>query len=204
MKNHQGNEQWLELFSLVSAEFAEAESCPIPLDGSQKSERISKIQSLEKQLDAVSTLEQIRHGVRGTDLPLAQGFRPSHLLIRFDHKTKTVSVEPYNAPIEATQSYDNAESADNENESTTQTIVLVEVDKIQDLKKAYPNYFGDVEFFSQQLKKIVKDGTALEYTTAIKQNPKPPREKYGDLSWLRNSRYPNTPSLRKKRNRYTE
>ena len=33
--------------------------------------------------------------------------------------------------------------------------VMVEVDKVENLKEAYPNYFGDVRMFLSHLKRVV-------------------------------------------------
>ena len=70
-------------------------------------------------------------------------------------------------------------------------VVLVEVDKINDLKKAYPNYFGDVGLFHRQLRQIVLGGVAAEYTRPPRQKAtKRLEEPRGDLSWLRGTRPP--------------
>jgi hypothetical protein len=42
--------------------------------------------------------------------------------------------------------------------------VLVEADKIESLKEAYPNYFGDVQVFKHNLSRIVRGEDAIEFT----------------------------------------
>jgi hypothetical protein len=35
-------------------------------------------------------------------------------------------------------------------------VVLVEVDKLDNLERSYPNYFGDVQIFKEQLRLVTK------------------------------------------------
>jgi ppGpp synthetase/RelA/SpoT-type nucleotidyltranferase len=199
LKNHLGSSEWLRLFLLMSSEFAEAENCALPPGCPDKVDRRDELRDLEGTLGAVRVLETISHGVRGTDIHLAQNFRPAYYLIRYDHATKTVSVSPQNRPLIAAESYDNAESADNKSGEATQNVVLVEVDKVENLKAAYPNYFGDVNLFTSVLRQITLGTNAAEYSTP----PKEPIRKWTspdaiDPAWLKRRRFPG-PSLRKKK-----
>jgi hypothetical protein len=187
LKNHEGSPEWLRLFALVSAEFAEAEGCPLPSTSPDKHRRVTEIRHLEAELKAIDLLNHIRIGMHGTDNVLAPGFRPTHFLLRFDHVNQRVIVDPYDIPRNAAKSYDNAEVLDNRKGDNSQTVVLVEVDKVENLKAAYPNYFGDVEEFRRQLIQITRDGGATEYAVSPRQRPKTPLAPYGDLSWLRGS-----------------
>jgi len=53
--------------------------------------------------------------------------------------------------------------------------VLLEANKIEDLKAAYPNYFDDVQLFSTNLQYITRGLVAQEYTL-------PPRQTYPPLT----------------------
>lgn len=187
LKNGQGSPQWLRLFALISAELAEAENSPTPFGSLEKHERIHEIKILEKELSALLLLDKIKIGMHGTDIPLDPSYRPTHFLIHFDHANQNVSVQPHRLAMEAAKSYDNAEVLDSRKGGDGQTVVLVEVDKIENLKKAYPNYFGDVQEFRRQLVQITRDGAATEYAVAPRQPAKTSLAPYGDLSWLRGS-----------------
>lgn len=185
----------------MSAEFADAEGCPSRVDIPDKAARIREIVSLQEKLQAVSVLENIGHAVRGTTLPTSPGYRPTHFLIRFDSLSRTVAVEPHTIPKKAAASYGNAEESQNKSGEDQHTVVLVEADKIENLKLAYPNYFGDVEFFKQQLRALAHGKSAVEYTAV----PRPPAskkipEERVDPAWLMRSRFPK-PSLRKAKRR---
>ena len=197
LKNHRGSDDWLRLLMLLSGECAEAEGCIAPPACADRTERRREICDLAGALDAINVLQTINHGVRGADFPLAVGYHPTHYLIRYDHASKMVHVEPQRLATTATQSYDDAEAADNRSGKNTQNVVLVEVDKVQDLKAAYPNYFGDVELFLGQLREIMLGKGAVEYSIPARQPPPKPPEAMGDLSWLRHPRF-RKPSLKKK------
>lgn len=187
LKNHIGSPDWLRFFELISAEFAQAEMCPLPANCLSRAERHKTIKELAKSLDAISVLDRVSHGVRGTDLPIVAGYKPTHYLIRYDRISNTVSVEPYSRPTSAALSYDKAEASDNQTGLETQNIVLVEVDKLDNLRAAYPNYFGDVDLFRRQLRLLIKGKSAEEFTRAPQQRVKQQPLDQGDLSWLRRS-----------------
>lgn len=199
LKNHQGSAAWLRLFMLMSGEFAEAERCPIPPGCPEGDERQREIRYLEKELEAVTVLDSVSHGIHGTEFPLVQGYHPTHYLIRYDRATRTVHVAPYDKVIAAAHSYDSAEQMDNETGNDTQNVVLVEVDKIENLKAAYPNYFGDVELFKSQLRLITRGQSANEYL-AVRQTPRPllPPDSV-DPAWLRRSRFPKPGQIGRKK-----
>ena len=198
LKNHQGSEEWLRIFALMSGEFAEVEGCEPPVSVPGEAERRREICDLAKSLDALQVLESVSYGFTGADIPVAADYRPTHYLIRYDHAQKTVRVEPYRMPLLATRSYDIAEELDNRTGGDTQNVVLVEVDKIDNLKAAYPNYFGDVTLFKEQLRLVTKGQSAVEYGIAERSAPVPDTRQRIDLSWLRGSRFAK-PNLSRRR-----
>jgi Region found in RelA / SpoT proteins len=198
LKNNQGSPEWLRLFKLMSAEFAEAERCPVAPGTPSKMQRQEEVRHLAHSLGAVATLEKMIHGVRGTDIPLSPYSHRDYYLIRYDHATNTVYVEPL-SKVAATMHYHSAEEVMNRTDHDNEDIVLVEVDKIENLKKAYPNYFGDVTIFGQQLRALTQGESAAEYSVPPKQRPVPqrPGERINP-SWLKGSRF-QKPSFRKRR-----
>jgi ppGpp synthetase/RelA/SpoT-type nucleotidyltranferase len=185
LKGNQGSPEWLRLFLLMSAEFAEIEGCPATEGVPSRADRIREIQELDTALGAINTLENLRHAVDSTDIPLAPGYKPTHFLIRYDTDTKTVYVEPHNAARAAVASYDLAEAKDNQSGLDTENVVLVEVDKLENLKTAYPNYFGDVELFKNKLIGITNTREAREFRRLPRPKPIPqPVEKPAKRGWL--------------------
>jgi hypothetical protein len=93
-------------------------------------------------------LDGFRKAIKQTD-DWAQT-EAKYYLIQFDNRTKFVTATPYDSIIMGSTAYDTEES-----KSDPQNAVLVEVDKIEDLKDAYPNYFLDVGLFTKGLKNVL-------------------------------------------------
>lgn len=110
-------------------------------------------------------------------------------MIKYDNVTRQVRVTPYLKPIIAVSSYDEAEFLDLKTGMETENIVLVEADKIENLKEAYPNYFGDVQLFKKQLTDITKGKSAQEYTLPPRETVPPPHKENPDLAWIRRRKH---------------
>lgn len=186
LKGNKGSEQWLRLFKLMSAEFAIAEGCREPPGVSTHQDRIAEIKALDGTLNAAAMLQNMSHAVRWTDIAISPTSPVRYYLIRFDNVKKRVEVEPYFAPRSAVLSYNNAEALDNQSGEEKSNVVLVEADKIENLKDAYPNYFGDVQLFKAQLNRVLTGKDVEEYKVAPQEivTTNRPREN-PDLSWFR-------------------
>lgn len=187
LKGSHGDQRWLRLFMLMSAEFALAEGCPEPPGVPARADRIAEIRELDRELQATAILDKLSYAVRYTDDAVIQpGVKASYYLIRFDNQKKEVLIEPIFHPKEAVASYDNAEALDNQSGKGAEDIVLVEADKLESLKAAYPNYFGDVQLFKEQLRNITKGYAAQEFSVRPQERvPARPRERFFDPRWLR-------------------
>lgn len=186
MKAGQGSADWLRLFQLMSSEFLFVERCA-PDDGG-RAERLVEIADLQAKLDAISTLENLRQAVRITDdYVFDPKNRPDYYLIRYDRARNLVSVSPEYGPIDAVRSYDKAEAVEPMASNGNFNTVLVEVDEIENLKAAYPNYFGDVDLFKLRLQEAIGDESGDFSLTPQQTAPKKPREK-PDYSWLHSFR----------------
>jgi ppGpp synthetase/RelA/SpoT-type nucleotidyltranferase len=182
LKGNKGNPDWLRLFKLMSAEFAVAEGCPEPPDVPDHPARVTEIQSLNGRLDATDNLNNLSNAVRWTDIAIDPNFIPSYYVIAYDNATHEVAVRPYSGPRSAVAAYNNAEALDSDDSTT---IVLVEAAKIEAMKEAYPNYFGDVQLFRMQLNNIVKGRPAKEYVVKPQETVMPRPKENPDFMWLK-------------------
>lgn len=64
MKGGQGNEDWLRLFELMSAEFAVTEKCASEEAPGDRAARIDELRSLNEKLRAVGVLEDLRNATK--------------------------------------------------------------------------------------------------------------------------------------------
>lgn len=106
LKGNQGSKKWLRFFQLMSAEFAEAEGCPVRTEMRSHSVRVPEIKKFDKDLEASATLDNLSHAVRWTEVSVLPREKPTHFLIIYNNIARTVDVQPYFAPISAVTSYD--------------------------------------------------------------------------------------------------
>jgi hypothetical protein len=188
LKGGQGNPDWLRLFALMSAEFAMAECCPEPPGVPERAQRTDEIKALNKKLTQL--LDNISYITDWTeDLPKRSRADWTHYLLEYDHDLKQVTVSHYIATLAAVSSYDEAELIDFRSGMERKNRVLVEVDKVENLREAYPNYFGDVQLFKKQLRDITKGKGAKEYTLPPRDTVRPPHKENPDVAWLRRRKH---------------
>jgi hypothetical protein len=185
LKGGSGSPQWLRLFKLVSAEFALIEGCYEGADQPPRPERLSEIRALERELGVLSYLENSSQVVRFTEkYAVKPGDIPVYYRIIYDRKNRVVNVEPHFGVQNGIWDYDNAEIDIDKNKNDIAT-VLVEADGIEELKAAFPNYFGDMQLFRMQLGHIVQGRLPPEYTMPPQTVIPPKIEKAAPLSWFK-------------------
>lgn len=139
-----GSEGWRRFFALMGAEIAQREGQSIgSLVPAETNYRREELRSLNASLNMISELESYNQAINYADKIAASGV--GYFMINFFPETRTVSVAPYRGFRESTNAYDSQDRG-----LQSSNAVLVEVDKIKDLKAAYPNYFLDVELFTKQ------------------------------------------------------
>lgn len=191
LKAGEGNPDWLRLLYLVASEFAEHEGCPEVPGSPPARERREEIRDLDTKLIATEVLDRLSHAFRFTEeYVMEKEYR--FLLIEYDHDAKKVTVKGYVNPPEGASSYDRAESA------PSLDAVLVSLDRLRNLKAAFPNYFGDVLLFREQLRHITKGRGLMEYDLP-RQALAPPRAYIEpDLSWMKRGRFPRPDQVRRR------
>ncbi len=144
LKGGNGNQYWLNFFQLMSGEIAERESCPMPDGVPPRNIRHERIKALNFQTNALNTLENLSVAFReinSTSLRTSQ-----YILMEYNRENSTVRIRSYPGALEIASKYS----------SSSETSVLIQVDKVVNLQDAYPNYFGDVGAFRKILFQIIK------------------------------------------------
>lgn len=172
LKSGEGDADWLRLFKLVSAEHAEAEATPIGEGVPTLRDRRAEILELESKLQAISTLQNLKKAFR-----VAQYYQTNseYFLIQYDNVAGRVEVRGYNRMYAG----DSADALQSQERNDSLNTVLVEVAKMEDLRAAYPNYFGDVTLFVKNLRGIVSN-RSIALQPAVSTMPSPRL----DLSFL--------------------
>jgi hypothetical protein len=177
-----GSKDWLRLFELMSYEVAASEGCKYAKDGSNS--RVTEIIDLNHALDATQTLDTLSHAVSSLDnVEHDRHHKPRYCLIKYDHQNHGVSVKYLDRPSDIGGALEN--SGNPAGDFERYSVVVVELDKIENLKKVYPNYFGDVQLFKSNLSEVVNARPVKQYfLPPIERVPPPPKE-LPDDSWLR-------------------
>lgn len=185
-KSGMGDKEWRELFALMSEEFSIAEGARA-LDSGDAQARRRRLRRLNIRLRAVETLEKSRRAVDYTDQYVQPSHKPQYYLLKFDRLNQVVTVETFSAIDSETAAFHDAELKAEERGDASATYALVEVEAIDKLKAAYPNYFMDVEAFQRNLSVICEGADSISYTLEPQQIVlrTKPREKPIDLSWFR-------------------
>jgi Region found in RelA / SpoT proteins len=178
MKGGLGDARWLRLFQLMASEFAIAEHCPELPGAPSRKERVAEIKDLDASLNAVGMLENLSQAFRYLDTYYTPE-NPKYFLLKYDNTNGTVEVLGYDDVLRGTMSFEQAENDESVNS------VLVEADKIESLKDAYPNYFGDVQLFKRNLSDVTRGKDAKEYTMPPQQTVRPVARETPDLSWFK-------------------
>ncbi len=169
IKGGQGDPKWRRLFQIVSSDFAREEGSPIvPGTSEDEHERRRELVELAGDLDALKMLDGIREAIHFSDNVLSSEAR--YYMIRYDYVRREVHIRPHAYLPSGLIAYVEQEQEDGFN------TVLVEVDKLSDLKAAYPNYFLDVGLFTEKLRQAVS--TELQ----TRASPWRPAEWYA--AWL--------------------
>lgn len=172
LKGGEGSKDWLKLFMLLSAEFAEAEGVGAALGSRAKSRRRQQIAALDKKLNAVDRLRHLNRAFRISENYVTES---KYFLIRYDFDNHTVVVSGYD-----TMRAGNDEYSVQERGNVESNAVLVEVARVEDLRVAYPNYFFDVSLFVRNFRNILANIPMVLQLDAPAEASRPAT----DLSWI--------------------
>lgn len=186
LKASEGSPDWLRLFALMSAEFSETEGFDALPGATNIYERRKELRELDRRLNATGMLEDLKNTTNYLENYVHEPSR--YFLITYDKGTHIVDVRPYFNAFESSTTFSQLEQRiASEHAQDDKKAVLVEVDKVEKLREAYPNYFGDVSLFILNLKNICAGREAIQYSMAPEVVAKPKFER-PDPSWLFNRR----------------
>ncbi len=146
---------WREFFALVSSCFAYQEGTqPVPGMPPLLEETVSKLKAMEEANYFLNRLESFK--VSATSVSK----RNKYFLLKLDPESRVVSLEGFRAAEQrrAVRAYDSSEQKTLFGEVQS---VLVSVDDVAQLKRAYPNYYADTTEFVSRVKQIISSGPPL-------------------------------------------
>jgi ppGpp synthetase/RelA/SpoT-type nucleotidyltranferase len=150
------SEDWLRFFSLTSSAFALRERCAaVPETPPTKRQIGLELAGIIQRTDIMGNLSNWNdtiHILEDKDQPQAHFY-----LLILDTEKRTLQVERFEKwrASEAQAAYDRAEK--NSERSPNVQVVLVSVDDLDALRKAYPNYYVDTRGFIGAVEREMKE-----------------------------------------------
>ena len=170
LKSSEGAEKWLEFFTLTSSAFARAEGTPIIIGTPEDPQELkSAIRELGKTLEVRKKLEAYSQALKvAEDVKMKAA---DYFLLSFMPSPAQLSVYGYKRELleQATTHYLELDKSQL-NFVVGAQAVLVSVDSLSALKRAYPNYFLDTAVFydaTGQASRIAAGSRAYELPAAI-------------------------------------
>ncbi len=152
LKSSRGNKDWLRFFALMSSVFAHRENRPIvPNTPEHHGELLDELRHYAEKLDVINRLNAYTTATRV--LSDESKLKNVHyFLLQLDRVNGKIGVRRFGRSDfhRASEAYMHAEG-----EVAAGDTVLVSVESLDSLKRAYPNYFLDVKRFLRQVRRAL-------------------------------------------------
>jgi Region found in RelA / SpoT proteins len=156
LKSSLGSEEWQRFFSLMGSALAMREKMPlVPGTPPLRPRLLSELAGLADHLHVTDRLRGYRDAVKAL-LREAQS-NASLYLLELDTADQTLTVTGYRNEnlAEATKRYAEIEAKAEESLNGNVDAVLVSVESVTNLARAYPNYFADTRVFIQLMHQAI-------------------------------------------------
>lgn len=153
LKSREGTPDWRRFFTLVSAAFANLEGTSgVPATPLDKEALTEEIRALYDSLRVWDTLAGYRIAVQrfGVDTSF------DNYVLELDYDKREVSWWGFNRRQSQQALYIASERERNLRPDQNVQVVMVSVDQISQLRRAYPNYFMDIEYFAAVLNEVME------------------------------------------------
>lgn len=154
LKLAEGEEKWNDFFRLISSAFAKMEKCPIISNTPSDEQKLYQlIKEKEKELNIISLLKKWNDSMR-----LIEDLKSKDkqlFILELDMNQEKITISGFSKRDEKKAIITYSEIEKRIYGHGAYDVVFVGVDDIQDLKKAYPNYFADTKEFIKLLEKII-------------------------------------------------
>jgi len=154
LKSSQGADVWLRFFALMSSALAIREGTPcVPGTPENPADLGKELRKSVKKLDVVDRLQAYGTALRHAEQQASE-YKGQTFLMELDIADKTLSLKSYNDVAVAADQYSALERATEGD--PTKDVVLVSVDSLAALRRAYPNYFLDTSAFVASVREAIQ------------------------------------------------
>jgi len=145
LKSSFGEEDWLNFFALMSSALALREHTPlVPDTPSDPHDLAADLREHVERLDVVNKLNAYGQTLRYVEDSISK-VKGHTFLLELDSASETLSIDSYRDRVLAAEEYSAIERAIENDPS--KDVVLVTVESLDSLRRAYPNYFLDTRVF---------------------------------------------------------
>lgn len=154
LKSSQGSAGWLRFFALMGSEIAFRERRPfVPGTPTSPRELVEELAECALKLDAVNKLVTYSTAIHA---PMIHGVKNArYFLLVLDWQERTISVYGFRASEHELALHRLAESEAQRAKNQFLDSVLVSVESVASLRRAYPNYFMDMNVFIREVRRAV-------------------------------------------------
>jgi Region found in RelA / SpoT proteins len=154
LKSSMGEEEWLQFFALMSSALALREGTP-PVPGTpDDAETLTKeLRRYVKRLKVIDRLQAYGRTLQHVERTM-EGVKGGHtFLLELDVDTQRLVVWDFESTVQAAEQYEAVERAIED--EPNKDAVLVSVESLAALRRAYPNYFLDTTAFVASVKAAI-------------------------------------------------
>jgi len=163
LKSRQGDKEWLDFFAIVSSAFAQKENCvSVPrFNHLSLAETLQEVATAEKSLQALDKMRGFSVAVDSIVKSKSAGKGWFYHLIILNSLKKTVQIKPYDRDSfnQAVTAYGRIEAQAAQGEKIEP--VLVSAGPIDKLRRAYPNFFLDINDFAVNVNQLITDADKI-------------------------------------------
>lgn len=157
LKSSRGRSDWIRFFQLMGTEMAFREgTAPVTNTPTNRAELREELRNCAKELHVISSLRGFTTALRVTEYPSAKQISDGYFLLSLDNIKDRLHITGYQRVQlpRAAKAYADKEKQIRENRVTD--AVLVSVDSISNLRRAYPNYYADTSLFAHMLRESIR------------------------------------------------
>ncbi|MGA3172618.1 MAG: RelA/SpoT domain-containing protein [Chthoniobacteraceae bacterium] len=154
LKSSLGDEDWKRFFALMGTAISIRErGNPVPNTPLKEGELKKEIREYDRKLKVERHLRAYHAALRVSDTPVSK--ESKYFLLKLDSATETVTIRRYKSQELEQASNDYLETEKSILGQDGADAVLVSVQSLESLKRAYPNYFLDTDLFIRAVKEAV-------------------------------------------------
>jgi putative GTP pyrophosphokinase len=158
LKSGQGSRPWREFFEISSAALTHLEgTVPIPgYEGLSRREVFRRVTKMERDLHVLHKLTGF--SIAADHITTERGVGSYHLII-LDSAKRSVSIRPFPVSQLELANIEYARIEERAQLGEQIEAVLVSAGPVEELKKAYPNFFLDTQAFVTQIRQVIQESS---------------------------------------------